>query len=611
MRKYFFVIIIFLITGMLNSCKDVLNISPDGNMYMKDVLADPDKVEGLLNSLYNEIPMKGYTYYWWERLVVDASDDAWSSDDRSFLLIAQLYNDQTSASYHPMQDGLEHIVGDTYKAANYWPRYWSQIRLCSQFLENIGNAAVKSESDRARMEAEAHVMRAFFYSELVKWYGKVPIIKTSLPMDVDFSQFKRESVYDVAKFIAEDCDAAINTQELPWRITVTSDGMRVTKAVAYAIKAKMMLLAASPLFNEGHSEYWEEAYQTCKHAVSELKSNGYALSTICTNPGFYDTGDASAFQQFNCEEADYSASPRDKETIWQHKNHAGHQMSFVVSYIGSGFQDTYKCGSCPTQELVDAFETINGKTVLNLSNPYNDDQHLSPNYNLNNEQYDPANPYLNRDPRLYATALMNGSVFEYNDVPVTVEAFVGGRNHTSYVKGDYQYSRTGYFYRKTVPPGASSKHNYASPTWKLFTFSELMLDYAEAAAEAGHLDDAQAAVNEVRARVKMPALPATLSQADLILRVRNERRVELALNENRYFDLRRWQQPDGDLSKTCKWLTAMKIEKQTDGSFIYTREIPYGPRGGWQNKDLLLPIPLNEASRMQMDTGENWQNPGW
>jgi len=55
----------------------------------------------------------------------------------------------------------------------------------------------------------------------------------------------------------------------------------------------------------------------------------------------------------------------------------------------------------------------------------------------------------------------------------------------------------------------------------------------------------------------------------------------------------------------------MKIEKQTDGSFIYTREIPYGPRGGWQNKDLLLPIPLNEASRMQMDTGENWQNPGW
>jgi hypothetical protein len=136
---------------------------------MNNVLADPDKVEGLLNSLYNEIPMKGYTYYWWERLVVDASDDAWSSDDRSFLQIAQLYNDQTSASYHPMQDGLVHIVGDTYKAADYWSRYWSQIRLCSQFLENIGEAAVKNESDRSRMQAEAHVMRAFFYSELVKW----------------------------------------------------------------------------------------------------------------------------------------------------------------------------------------------------------------------------------------------------------------------------------------------------------------------------------------------------------------------------------------------------------------------------------------------------------
>ncbi|MGV8094310.1 MAG: RagB/SusD family nutrient uptake outer membrane protein [Mangrovibacterium sp.] len=593
MKNYILIILIILI-GILNSCTDVLDIAPDGNMSMQDVLSDPDKVESLMNSLYNNIPMKGYTYYWWERMVVSASDDAWSSDDRSFLPLAQLYADATSASYHPMQDGLEHILGDTYRTLNYWSRYWSQIRLCSEFLENIQGAAVKSEENRARMAAEAHVLRAFFYSELVKWYGKLPVIESTLDIDTDFSRLKRESVYNVAKFITADCDAAINTRELPWRITVESDAMRVTKAVAYAIKAKMMLFAASPLHNEGHTEYWEEAYQTCKQAVNALKSNGYELSTTCTQPDFYDTGDAAAFQQFNCEQADYSASPRDKETIWQHKNHAGHRASFVVSYVASGFKDTYKCGACPSQELIDAFETTNGKTVLNLAKPYNDEKHLNPNYNSDNELYHPNNPYANRDPRLYATALMNGSVIEYDDELVTIETFVGGRNAPSYVQGNYQYSRTGYFYRKTVPPGASSKHYRESPTWKLFTLSELMLDYAEAAAEAGHLDDARIAANEIRARVKMPALPS-LSQDELILRIRNERRIELALNENRYFDLRRWERPDGDLSETCKWFTAMRIVKQPDGSFTYTREAPYGPRGGYQNKDLLLPIPLKRS----------------
>ncbi len=608
--KNYILIISVIIVGFSYSCGDVLDIAPDGNMSLEDVLADPYKVESFLNSLYSDIPMKGYTYYWWERLVVSASDDAWSSDDRSFLPIAQLYSDATSASYHPMQDGLEHIHMDTFRPMSYWSRYWSQIRLCSVFLENIEKAAVKNTNDRDRMKAEAHVLRAYYYSELVKWYGKLPIIESSLDIDTDFSRLKREPVYDVAKFIATDCDAAINSPELPWRITVESDAMRVTKAVAYAIKAKMMLFAASPLHNEGHTEYWKEAYLTCKEAVNALKSNGYELFSTCTRPDVYDTGNAAAFQQFNCEQADYSANPRDKETIWQHKNHAGHRMSFIVNYIGSGFKDTYKCGPCPTQELVDAFETTNGKTVLNLSKPYIDEKHLIPNYNTGNELYDIENPYKNRDPRLYATVLMNGSIIEYDDEPVTIETFVGGRNAPSYVQGDYQYSRTGYFYRKTVPPGASSKHHRASPTCKLFTFSELLLDFAESAAEAGHLDEAIQSVNELRARVKMPPIPS-LPENELILRIRNERRVELAFNENRYFDLRRWQQPTGDLSETCKWFTAMKIIKQEDGSLIYTREAPYSARGGHKNKDLLLPIPIKEASVMQMNTGVNWQNPGW
>lgn len=124
--------------------------------------------------------------------------------------------------------------------------------------------------------------------------------------------------------------------------------MRATKALAWAIKSKMMLFAASPLFNEGE-DHWEEAYQVNKQAVDELKKNGYELFTKCTNPSTFGTYDAAAFHQLACQNADYSAEPRDKETIWQHR--AGSVFVWHVGYIGSNMDGTFKCGTCPTQEL--------------------------------------------------------------------------------------------------------------------------------------------------------------------------------------------------------------------------------------------------------------------
>ena len=103
-----------------------------------------------------------------------------------------------------------------------------------------------------------------------------------------------------------------------------------------------------------------------------------------------------------------------------------------------------------------------------------------------------------------------------------------------------------------------------------------------------------------------------LSQKEMILRVRNERQVELAWEECRYFDLRRWQQPDGDLSESCQWLTGMEPIKQSDGTFKYERySISQNPRGGCETRDLLLPVPVVEAARLEAVTGESWQNPGW
>jgi hypothetical protein len=595
--------------GVFTACSDVLNVAPDGTLTMEEIFADPDKVESLLNTCYMNIPQKGYAYRFFEPAVVSASDDGWTSEDGTGgNLIYDIYKDNVSASNHAMRDYGSDDVGGTANYA-YWSRFWTQIRLCSQFLENIETAAVKSEANRDRMTAEARVLRAFYYTELIKWFGKLPILANTVPFDTDFSVLERQSVYEVAKFVVEDCNAALQSKELPWRITAESDALRATKALAWALKSTVMLYAASPLHNEGQ-DHWEEAYQTSKQAVSELKANGYELFKTCTNPTLFGDYGAAAFHQLMCQNADYSATPRDKETIFQHTQ--GGLFVWHIGYIGSNMSNTYKVGTCPTQELIDAFETTDGQPVLDLAKPYQDERHLQPNYHSANKTYNPADPYKNRDPRLYATAYMNEDVIIWDNEPVTIEAYVGGQHALSFDQSNRSSTRTGYFHRKMVTPRACGTNQVNNANFKYYRLAGILLDYAEAAAEAGHLDDARAAANEVRARVGMPPLPADLAKDQLILRIHNERRVELAWEEFRYFDLRRWQKPDGDLSETCKWLTAMLITKNPDGTFTYQRSnILTTPRGGWQNRDLLLPLPLAEVSRLEPLTGKKWQNPGW
>ncbi len=595
-----------LIATLLIGCTDVLDKAPDGNMQMDEVLKDPDKVEALVNTLYQNIPQKGYVYFFFDPAVVACSDDGWSSEDSQGQLIDQYYKDNVSANWHPMRDFPD---GHGANTNGYWNRYWQQIRLCSQFIELIDEAAVNNEADRGRFKAEAKVMRAFFYMELVKWFGKLPVMDQTIPFDADFSTMTRRSVYEVAQLIIADCNDALKESTLPWRIDTEANGGRATKALACALKSEAILFAASPLHNEGEN-HWEEAYQVAREAVSQLKANGYELFTTCTQPDVFGNGSAAAFRQLVDQNMQYSGTPRDKETIYQARS--GGVFVWHIGYIGSNMPNTYKCGTCPTQELVDAFETIDGQPVLDLEKPYLDEKHLQPNYNTANTLYDPDDPYSNRDPRLDQTVLRNGSQILFDNKEVTIETFTGGAHASSFDVTNRMSSRTGYYHCKMVTPGACGINQINNANWRFYRLGESLLNLAETAAEAGHLNEARTAANEVRARSGMPELPASLSQEELILRIRNERRVELAWEENRYFDLRRWQSPSGNLSETCKWFTAMVITKNADGSFTYTRRnISDNPRGGWQNRDLLLPLPLSEASLLESVTGQKWQNPGW
>lgn len=613
------------------SCSETLDMAPDGKLTLDEIFTDNDKVGAFLNSCYTNMPIKGTRYFFWSRGPVNWSDESWDTDAEaeSWLTSGRMYNGDASAGNHPALQWEDSGNG------NYWARYWNAIRNCALFISKIEDATVNDPADRRRWKAEAHLLRAFYYTELLKWFGTgLPIVRTPYDFSDDFSTVNKESYYNVVKFIMEDCDIALATEELPWRITTTGEAGRVNKALAEALKSTMILFAASPLYNEGQ-DYWEEAYQINKTAVENLKANGFELYNQVNLPQTYlsdvafigpDKDPYAAFyNEYFTQTMAYTSNPVDKETIYQSRDGQGN----IWNIDGIGAQDGYKSGTCPTQELVDAYETVDGQPILNLENPYLDEQHLMPNYNVENTLYDPQNPYENRDPRFYASIYYNGSrrkaLWNFAESPESHENYPAGIGNRTRIIATYvgepqtgidptvrRATRTGYYQRKFLHPNSGNDNPVGGANWKFYRLGGIILNYAEAAAEAGYLIEATLAVNEIRSRVNMPELPLSLPQDELIQRIRNERRVELALEENRYFDVRRWTLPTGDLSETDRWITAAEIIRNEDGTYTYGRRtVREVERKNYTNKFLWVPIPLNEANRLQSITGMNWQTPGW
>lgn len=641
MKNRIYTIIACFLATVIYSCSDVLNQAPDGKISLEEVFGDNDKTMYYLNTCYSGINAKGCLYFFWSRGPVNWCDDSWDADDLdvSWAASRRYYDGNASASDFP----ANYNAGDSGNESVSWARSFQRIRNCAVFLQNIPNAKVNSESDRSRWTAEAHILRAYYYSELLMWFGcSLPIIREPYTYDADFSKVERSSFHDVVEFIVEDCDAALACEELPWRITTDSEAMRMTKAVAWAIKSRMTLFAASPLYNDGNN-YWEEAYSVNKAAVQALESNGYALydklnqaAVWGDEKAYLPTAASQYFNEYFCNSGAYAADPADKETIYQLRDGANLDLANVD---GIGAILGYKTGTCPSQELVDAFETIDGQPVLDLAKPYLDEQHLKPNYNSSNTTYDKNNPYANRDPRFYATVYYNGSKRYCNwsteaekksfenlgqgkgenvRIITTWDAYedakgniinspepLMGRSMTGRTP-----TRTGYFQRKFLHPNSGVEMRLNGARHKDYRLAEIYLNFAEAAMEAGHTDEAITYVNKVRARAGMPRLPAGLSGENLRQRIHNERRVEFALEGNRYFDVRRWHKPDEDLSATDRWITGAHITHMQDGTYKYERTI-LKERQCYTNKWLKMPIPLTEVNNMRAITGEDWQNPGW
>lgn len=592
----------------------LLDLAPDGRQSLGEIFSDHDKTAAYLNSCYMNIPPKSSGYYWVCNAPTALSDEGYLVyGSLADPIPAKLYLGSASAAVHPLRDN---------SGAEYYATYMWQIRQCTVFLNNIDGAKVNSEYERNRWRAEARVLRAYFMSEMLKWFGSFAFEAEGYRPDYDYKKLKKRTAWEIAVLIDEECTKAIEADELPWRIENNNEKLRVTKALAWSIKSKMYLFAASPLLSEDFlpeekKEHWEKAYKVNEEAVAALEANGYALKTDVTDKALY-SGEAAAYQELFTSSSLTSAD--DKETIWQ----ASQNQNYIAhNYIGSlTLRNSTRAGVVPTQELVDAYEVLSAdgsssEPLLNLTTPYNLSKEPVYNPKALALGYDPSEPYkARRDPRMSVCVIKNEDEFYWDGKKVKAQTYIGGDNGINEETAENRFTRTGYYFRKYIAPDADAINMKPSAPWKYFRLAEIKLNLAEAAAEAGHLDVAKTQVDQIRARVGMPSLPSSLSKEEMILRVRNERMVELCYEECRYFDLRRWAESYEssalykDFKMRCFSLTAMSIKKTEGGVFVYERKT------GLYNKstkprDLLLPIPENEAQTLYSITGKRWQNSGW
>ena len=429
-----------------------------------------------------------------------------------------------------------------------------------------------------RYPYEVRFLRAYFYFNLARAYGDVPLITKVLTED-EANQVTRTPVAEVFDFIVKECDAILEADQLPVRYSdlvgdaangSSTDGGRVTKQAVMALKARTLLYWASPLFNkENNSDLWRQAAQANKDVIDFCTANGISLGK-------------------------YSE-------IWGTNNWQAGEMIFVRRVGDMNWPETTNfpvgmengnSGNCPTQTLIDAYEMQ--ATGLAWDEP--------------GSGYDPTDPYVGRDPRLSMTIAVNGD--EWPDTnPNPLETYNGGRNWLPLAGA----TPTGYYLKKyldkTIDISTSTGSGSTRHNWVTYRLGEFYLNYAEAvfnylgsadATDATFTMSAVDAVNVVRSRsdVNMPGFPTGLSNDEFAEKYRRERMVELAFEGHRFWDVRRWK--DGASQRS---IIEMQITKNGD-RYTYNR-VPKSRY--WDDKMYLFPIPDSEIRKNPNLT----QNPGW
>lgn len=462
---------------------------------------------------------------------------------------------------------------------------WEGIRIGYNFIEYSDRIPDADPAYIRQLKAEARMVIAVHYVDMFRHFGGLPWVNKAF-RPTDDTYLPRMTSRATLDSIVSLIDRAI--PDLPWQVEDLSnwDG-RFTQAAAMGLKSRVLLFGASPLYNSAtpfragtasdmrmtwHGSYdhslWGKAADAAKALINEVESKG--------GYGLVKTGNPRK----DFQDAYYKRGNGEVLISTRYRFRSGGAWDGTYYFYQSAWN--YGAG-LPTKELVDMYGMVNGLPITDPASGY-----------------DPENPWLNRDPRLFETVVINGDYYQGR----TAETWIGGRERPT-AAGNI--SKTGFGLRKFLLERNPATSFQSIVHWPYLRLSEIYLNYAEALNEfhGGPTAEAYEAVNKVRSRVNVAALKPGLSQEEFREAILNERATEFAFEEVRWFDLIRWRK-EGVFQQT---LHGLDIHRQGPGSYTY--EVFELPRRSWMNnwdsKWFLSAFPPDEINKGYGLV----QNPGW
>ncbi len=532
---------------------------------------------------------------------VNTRDEAWTYEyfengikNMVFDVYAQLYNSEfesnsayflagaTDEAQYALETGaVNNYINGGWSAANpyssTWTKSYTAIAEIAMYLEKIDQADISEWEYNSNYNNwiqqleifpyELRFLRAYFYFELFRTYGDVPLVTTTLT-NGQANNVYRTPADEIVKFIVDELDAVAPYLPVSYMTEVGAEIGRATRVAAYALKARTLLYAASPLFNPtGNKDKWAKAAEACKFVLDNADTWGLKLSAY---------GSLWGHDAFFNPELIYGLG-------------RGESNSFEMANYPIGVENGAS-GNCPTQSLVDQYEyQDNGETFA---------ERYPGSINLAM-----VDPYEGLDPRFALTVVKNGDLWPSNgSQQKVIETFVGGFNASP----KYGATPTSYYLRKYVDGSCvttADNQTRRRHTWILFRLGEIYLDYAEAVFNAtGSANDptygltANEAVNKLRSRSDIQMPKFTEDGDAWVKRYERERLVELAFENHRFWDVRRWKKGPEYFSKiqVATISSSLQLTRST-----VTRQ--------WDDKYYLYPIPQSELKKNPNLT----QNQGW
>lgn len=570
-------------TTMLASCADILDKKPLTEISDNDLWSDPALLKAFVNSRYNQVGVNGAESM--QSSIVDETELTWlrGCETHNFARLSPTDLGRMNGAWWGWDN-------------RSWSTKWTNISNCNIFFERVDNVGFTDETEKTKLVGQVRFIRAFEYWDLIARWGAMPIITKSFSINdrEEIVGQKRNTYKECIDFLVSELDQAAKELSANWS---GDDYGRATSVAALALKSRILLYAASPLMNEdvkipevGYTtpepDRWQKAAKAATEALDAAQTAGYELYNLNGDPSknyqliFMDNTAANKETLF----ARMGTSSADGESI-----SSCDQYNNPNGYGGWG-------GNCPLQELVDAYEVVKDG--------------VASKFDWNNPE-EKANPYANRDPRFYATILYDGAKWMTRNVETYFDVdnngtIIGGGKDTKFGNDSWNASPTGYNMKKFMDEGyALNSWNFCARNWIHLRMAELYLNKAEALYHIGDEEGAREALKPVRQRAGMPAVTAT--GADLLEAIKNERRIEFAFEEHRYFDVRRWKEAPKYFGSTVHAIT---IKKYPDGKKTYEVDKLRSDVGGdrkWDDKMYWLPIPKSE-----MDKNPNLvQNPGY